>query len=87
MWFATVITITGALVLFASGGLVLFGSVYVYLEGGGAALKELWSFYNPLHYVIGAITFAPGVLLILWGQSLMRRAAAEEDGKGMAGDG
>ena len=70
---AKVVTILGWVLLAGGAGLVLLGLAGIAMTDGVWAAVQTLSPFNVANFIVTAITLAPGILLITWGQKLKEK--------------
>lgn len=70
---ARVVTILGWVLLAGGAALVLLGLAGIAMKEGLWAALQMLSPFNVTNFIATAITLAPGIALIMWGQKLKEK--------------
>ncbi|WGI22300.1 hypothetical protein [Amylibacter sp. IMCC11727] len=70
---ARVVTVLGWVLLAGGGALVLLGLAGIAVKEGLWAALQMLSPFNVSNFIVTAITLAPGIALITWGQKLKEK--------------
>jgi len=76
---ARAVTILGWVLLAGGGGLVLLGLAGIANKEGLWAAVQMLSPFNVANFIVTAITLAPGIALITWGQKLKGKHRTQGD--------
>ena len=70
---AKAVSILGWVLLAGGAGLVLIGLAGIAMKEGLWAALQMFSPFNVINFIATAITLAPGIALIMWGQKLKEK--------------